>query len=781
MEMNIKQFFDFIGVEYVPINMPHEDNNMLTMEEIQQYKKSGARIQLTQKGMRINIRYDINKPLVSAYLKHSDSVYCLDIDVKDEAITNEQIHSKIKECFGVLPPYTLSRTKQRPHYYFRLENIPEYSNEVNIFKFFEADLISKKKNMWELTTTSINEFYGELPTLQWDDIKQHFNVDKMNNIKTVKPIEVKETVTESPKESPKAFNSKYDKMVLALDARKRAYDYDNWFKLLMLCKNLNINYETFETVSKNSGYASFNSTDCKSKWDGYVAKSERLYGYSTLREWLIEDDEEAFERIEVGDAVSSLLKNPTHENSAHIYKVYNSGEIFYSSCVGFMIFDKTTSLWKINVDENIIKNNLSLFFKQKVLKRVSLETKRGLEEDVGNIIKDLGMLLRTIGTDSWLKGTVALLKGKLMEEGEDVFKKLQTIPSIISFSNGICYDFKLGKSRQIVKEDYQTQTTGYPWKDRNESDVQIVKKLIEGLHDNPDMTKALLSSLACSLYGENINEKFFILTGEGRNGKSTVETLFKTALGGYYASINNTQLTRVADSADKANSEIAKLQFCRCVMTGEPESTGKDDKLKISTIKRWTGRDPITVRALYKDSFTFDPQFTLYLLCNEIPQLSDVDGGITERMRIINFPFKFTGVEGEPLEKNQKVGNQYLKEQIKQDNYKYGFLHLLLDTWMSTKGIFYETESIKKFTQCFFEEQNVVKKWFDEHYEINESSRIKSSILFNHFKQSNKDISQTKFGKEIGKICKSIKSSGVMNYYCKARPEEQESQFEKDL
>jgi P4 family phage/plasmid primase-like protien len=306
-------------------------------------------------------------------------------------------------------------------------------------------------------------------------------------------------------------------------------------------------------------------------------------------------------------------------------------------------------------------------------------------------------------------------------------------------------------------------------------------KLVKSLHENDDMTKALLSACACSLYGSNINEKFFVFTGEGRNGKSTIEDLLKYTLGDYYDSINPAQLTSYAREADRANSELAKLQYSRCVMTGEPESSDKQDTLKISVIKRWTGRDPITTRALNKNSFTFTPQFTLYLLCNDIPRLSDTDGGIAERMRIIPFPFKFTGVEGKTLDENQRVGDLNLKEKIRQDAYKYGFLHLLIDTWVETQGKFYENNTIKSQTSLYFEELNVVKGWFEENYEVDETGRVKLSQMFSEYKFINKDITQKQFSKSMKDLCKSIKSHGTMAYMCKSKNTNDELMIEKDL
>jgi P4 family phage/plasmid primase-like protien len=781
MEMNIENFFNVIGIEFLPINEKYDDDNTLSLEQINEFRVKKVR---TAKNGKYQIHYDNNAKLLSAYLKHSDNIFCLDID--DTNVSNEKIHEMIEDKFGVLPPYSLSRTKGKPHYYMRILDVPEYSNEVNIFNYCVGDLISRKKNMWEIKAQKIQNFSGELPEFNWNDIQHHFNYSKMtgNNKKTVDvPNELKEVQADSLNDSTVQIETKNDKMVLALDAKKRAFNYDDWFKLLMLCKNINVLYSTFITVSKNSGYSKFNETECKTKWDYYLANTDRKIGYKTLCDWLREDNPDEFEKYETGDIVNSLLKDNSNENASKLYGTYNYGNIYYSKIFGFIIFKTDTCLWKLNVDENVIKNDISKFLKKKILDKLTFITKK-LANDEGendeDKIKQLGKLLNHVGNANWLKGCVDLLKGKIIEESEDIIKKLQRSPHIISFSNGICYDFSIKKSRKLTKEDFQTQTTGYPWINRNEEHCETVLKLIKSLHENEDMTKALLSACACSLYGSNINEKFFVFTGEGRNGKSTIEELIKFTLGDYYGSINPSQLTSYAKEADKANSELAKLQYTRCVMTGEPENSEKTDTLKISVIKKWTGRDAVTTRFLGKDSFTFTPQFTLYLLCNDVPRVSAKDGGIIERMRIIPFPFKFTGVEGKTLKENERIGDINLKEKIRHDSYKYGFLHLLIDAWNNTDGKFYENETIINKTNLYFDELNQVKGWFEENYECCLDSKIKSSELYAAFKIHNKDISATQFGKDMKEICELKKTKNCNVYLCKSKVNESEL-IEKEL
>ena len=75
-----------------------------------------------------------------------------------------------------------------------------------------------------------------------------------------------------------------------------------------------------------------------------------------------------------------------------------------------------------------------------------------------------------------------------------------------------------------------------------------------------------------------------------------------------------------------------------------------------------SGRDDITTRDLFKSNMTYIPLFTVFLQCNDMPNIKNLDNGIIRRLRIINYPFQF--VE-KPINIKDKKVDAKLKNDFK--------------------------------------------------------------------------------------------------------------------
>jgi putative DNA primase/helicase len=284
------------------------------------------------------------------------------------------------------------------------------------------------------------------------------------------------------------------------------------------------------------------------------------------------------------------------------------------------------------------------------------------------------------------------------------------------------------------------------------------------------------------LYGRNVNEFFYILTGSGRNGKGLLAKWVKAVLGSYYFPIQPSQLTQSDHSKNQANSELADCRFARLVMASEPDDdnsssrpgSGNTTSLKIATLKKWSGGDEITARFLHGQSFTFDPHFSLMLQCNGPPALSVKDDAIARRMKIIELPFTFVENKGQELEPNQKYLKLKLKEQVQQPHLRNGLLHILLDVFKTHHGKFIQSRASVEFTKEYLEDQNQVRKWFEENYEHDPEARLKASDI--HTQAKNELEFEGMNSKVFGRLLKETtlipyKQSGTnpVIYHCKRK------------
>ena len=115
----------------------------------------------------------------SFYIKYVDNLVCVDFDSKD--INNDNLYNKLNNnnCWK-------TETKKGFHFYIFIDNIAEYTNEIQVGKYNDIDLINVKRNTWELPDREVT---GEEKHFLWEELKPYFNEEKMNFVSpAVSPV-----------------------------------------------------------------------------------------------------------------------------------------------------------------------------------------------------------------------------------------------------------------------------------------------------------------------------------------------------------------------------------------------------------------------------------------------------------------------------------------------------------------------------------------------------------------------------------------------------------------
>lgn len=120
----------------------------------------------------------------SIFLKHTENIYCIDID--DENITSMNDLIEVSEDFDIFKnsPWIKGNNKGI-HIYIKLNNMIEYTNEKKVFNDIEGDLIHKTNNMWEKVDKKMNG--SNLEIFEYEDIKHLFN-DTLNQTEKKRKI-----------------------------------------------------------------------------------------------------------------------------------------------------------------------------------------------------------------------------------------------------------------------------------------------------------------------------------------------------------------------------------------------------------------------------------------------------------------------------------------------------------------------------------------------------------------------------------------------------------------
>ena len=166
-------------------------------------------------------------------------------------------------------------------------------------------------------------------------------------------------------------------------------------------------------------------------------------------------------------------------------------------------------------------------------------------------------------------------------------------------------------------------------------------------------------------------------------------------------------------------------------MISEPDATGDDCTFNVGFLKSISGGDVIECRDLFKSSFTYQPQFTLFVQTNVLPTLPKTDDGIKRRIKIINFPYKF--VEN-PTKHYEKPIDMNLKQKFTKEFFN-EFILMLIDFAVISKNKPIEaTASSIKAKEAYLSENDPIKLWF-EHFIIKteDAKPIKLGDLYKHF------------------------------------------------
>lgn len=212
--------------------------------------------------------------------------------------------------------------------------------------------------------------------------------------------------------------------------------------------------------------------------------------------------------------------------------------------------------------------------------------------------------------------------------------------TIISCRNGVL-DLATGELRDHAPDDYVTRCTNVDY-DPNASLPEWDQFILHACDGDEDLVRYVQRAAGYSLSGLVSEECFFIIVGPAASGKSTFVDGMRAAMGEYAGSFaSDTILQRGQQS--RREGDLAGTTGKRMISVVEmPEG----ERLDESVVKQLTGGDAVTARFLYKNPFTFDPQFKLWIATNHEPRISD--DAIWRRIKRIPFPRGLAASQRDP-------------------------------------------------------------------------------------------------------------------------------------
>ena len=525
-------------------------------------------------------------------------------------------------------------------------------------------------------------------------------------------------------------------------SEKRAEDYHDWIRVGLVLHNIdNSLLSAWIDFSKKCS-KKFKDGECEKAWRTMKNPSTgNLLTIRSLAFWAKQDDPkqyEAFNKEELKNIMNKSLNGNTYFLAKCIHAKY-SDRYICSSIKNNTWWEFRNHKW-IRIDEGYtLKMQLSEDFANEYNKELSDISIKITQ--VSGIIKD-----ELTGRRCKLNTIVERLmnntfKKTLMDECKPLFyddlfdKKLDENTNLIGFENGV-YDLEQNIFREGRPDDYITLSTKIyyqKWSDKNPYKNKILDFLAKIL-PNERVRKYFIHALCTCLCGDNKEEKLYILTGSGSNGKSLTMDLMYHALGDYYMSCPITIITRKRGTSNETSPEKVRMKGKRC---GVFQETDDGEKLNVGVMKEFTGGDKVLVRDLFKGSnemIEFKPQMKFFLTCNQLPAVPSNDDGTWRRLRIIDFNSKFTD---NPVKANEFMIDNTLKQKIPE--WGASFLSYLLHIYNTEyKNMTYLADPVEVMTSTkqYKMENDFYTEYIAERIIVtnNEKDYIKVGPLWEDFK-----------------------------------------------
>ena len=257
---------------------------------------------------------------------------------------------------------------------------------------------------------------------------------------------------------------------------------------------------------------------------------------------------------------------------------------------------------------------------------------------------------------------------------------LDTNKYLIGCRNGV-YDLSLGTFRDAKPDDLISLSTKnfyytYSW---NDPCVIEINTFLRKVFPRQEILSYVMKMFASFLDGD-IEEQFYIFTGNGSNGKSKLIELFQMSFGEYVGTLPVSLITGKRTQSSNATPELARMKGKRL---GVMHESNVSESINLGLIKAISGGDTMYTRALHSDPIEFRPTFQMLLLCNDKPKKIDpYDYATWRRIVVINFNSSFVD-NPDPENSNQfkKDNNLYKKLTL----WKEGFFWILVQYYIELK------------------------------------------------------------------------------------------------
>lgn len=697
-------------------------------------------------------------------------VACIDLDhCLNE---NKEPNDFAKEILSYFPDtYTeISRSGEGLHIFLKysggkLVNSIRKSDSKENNKFIlnsneiDLEMYSCNKIIF-LTGDRINDKNLEDKTSAFDE-----TYDKYFSIKKEKKTASKKRQTENyksitPNALQRIINSIVDKLRNAQGNRNNtlrdcAIGLGNYCNYITESEAHDMLYNAWVTIHPNENADREFESTFKSGWEYGVSRPKDLdihenYTNNSVSNDSKSDKEQTYEI----KYKPSVLKNDTDQ--AKVFVKYYGDKVKFCEGFGFMAYDEGEKIWKFS-KADVQKYMTELIEKQ---------------EKEANILEDQEYKKHVLKYKNAAgeRGVFYILERMIQIDSSN----LDSDPYIINTPSCVI-DLRNGKERLHSKQDYCTKITARSSSDNNKEKFQDFLDTIT--QSNEKLQNYLQEIAGQAIIGKASKKVYFLSSNIEGTGKSTFIKLLRLVFGGYSAVVPIDLITKKLNGAEK-NSAIMKLKGVRFATASEIE---RGNRLDPVFIKQSTSNDGMTGKHMGCDFVDFYPSHTLFISTNYMPESDMIDGAIKDRISVFGFHKKIRDTEKDKKDYEEILFN---KPDDKPSGYDCGGAVLKwavegAERWIKNGNKFSSVpECVKRETQEYFDENDVIKNFLDEYFisfedtaENRKKYRVKVTDVYSYYtdyceKHKYSSFNKSDFKGMMSERFKTIKSNGIEFYSC---------------
>ena len=538
-----------------------------------------------------------------------------------------------------------------------------------------------------------------------------------------------------------------------INPERRAGEYSDWVTLGFCLKNIADTEESYQAwvdvtrrVDLHHKKKTYTEDQLRSRW-GYIKLNgaRRPIRIASLVEWAKEDNPDKLRSIRSETITLWIINYATNTHVDIAELVHRLYKHEFRCSVGarkgmldLYHYNAEGSSWKHLKMPIELRTRLSDGVMKEIVEAINKISKQfetvpeAQREDKLNRIKKLA----TIATQLKNSGFKDSVLKESMEKfyDEDFITRLNCDPDVIGVSNGVLvlnYHEKedMSDMRVLFRKGRPDDNISFqmgrmdpdldpiPYEEYNPTDPEQIALMgfFKLIYPDDDLREYVLTLLASCLEGRNKEQKFWINTGGGSNGKSMIQTLMEYTFGDYQTSLQTTVLTRKRPESGAANPDMITTKCKRYIYMGEPDP---GEKLNTSRMKQLSGEDRIEARGLFSDQEKFNMMGKMFLSCNDLPPISSMDNGTWRRIRVIPHISTFKDPGSPDIDPTKNIYEKDMKLKIKLKNWRVAFLGLLVH-YYNTKYLkegLREPPCVLAASNKYKERNDVFMSFFNEHY-----------------------------------------------------------------